>query len=96
MLDFVSNMLNIYIICVSHVWVENRSTNPLSKEKEISQFVVVQLMETNFQTRFGISPTTTFFLIYSTEIMAQSSKEAGKIERKGKNVTIGVAPSSQL
>ena len=78
---------------VQHVWVENRPMNPLSGEKELSQFFVVQLMETNLQTRFGISPTTAFFFIYSTKIIAQSSKVASKIQRKGKNVAVGVAPS---
>jgi hypothetical protein len=33
-----------------------------------------------------------FFLIHSIEIMAQSSRAAGKGQMKGKNVTVGVAP----
>ena len=73
------------------MWVENQPMNSLSGEKELSQFFVVQLMETNLQTRFGISPTTAFFLIYSIEIIAQSSKVAGKIQRKGK-MTLLVFP----
>jgi hypothetical protein len=42
--------------------------------------------------KFVIFPTTTFFYIHTTEIIARSSRSAAKGQSKGENVSFGVSP----